>query len=73
MSEEVWKEIGFFALIFAVIFGFWLITGGPQRASSKQGVFIEPISPGSSAVIYGPNGLPKNTIATTTIVVPGLK
>lgn len=73
MSEEVLKEIGFFVLIFVAIFVLWLITGGPGRSSSSQGVFIKPISPGTQAVIYGPSNIPKSSTTTTTVVVPGLK
>lgn len=68
--DEIWKEIGFFALLFLVIFLFWVITGGPARISSQSGAFIKPISPGSSATIYGPDNLPSGKIATTTITIP---
>ena len=63
----------FLFLIMAILFGLWLFNGGPQRAASEQGAFIQPISPGSKAVIYGPTSTLPQTTATTTINIPGLK
>ena len=68
--NDIWKEVGFFALIFVVVFVLWIITGGPARTSSQSGAFIKPITPGSSATIYGPDNLPKGQVATTTIIIP---
>jgi hypothetical protein len=73
MSEEVWKEIGFFGLIIGAIFAFWLFTGGPQRASSDKGVFIQPLPPAGSGNIYGSKPIQYRSIATTTIKVPVVK
>lgn len=70
MSEEVWKEIGFFAVVFAAIFILWFFTGGPQRATSDKGVFIQPIAPGTSGQTYGGTPIPYRSIATTTVIVP---
>lgn len=73
MSEELWKEIGFFALVFVLIFGVWLFTGGPQRASSDKGIFLKPPSPESSGQIYGGTPIEYRSLATTTVKVPSLK
>ncbi|HUD04014.1 MAG TPA: hypothetical protein VMR73_00790 [Candidatus Paceibacterota bacterium] len=69
-----WEEVGFFALIFAGIFLFWVLTGGPERATSSEGMFLKaPVEAGGTGQVYGgtafQNGL--NIGGTsTTIVLP---
>jgi len=71
--EGILGAIGFFFLVFAILFGVWVWTGGPNRASSNAGVFIEPLSPEIPAQMYGGTPIPRKSVATTTIIVPGLK
>ncbi len=74
MSEEVWKEIGFFFIIFAAVFCLWLFTNGPNRATSQEGVFIKPPpAANGSGQIYGGVPIKNVPLATTTVIVPGLK
>ena len=52
--------------ILAVIFFFWLITGGPERLEVRKGPFIKPLAPVGSGEIYGPDVLNRNTEGETT-------
>ena len=71
-EKTILEVIGGFFLVFALLFGLWLFTGGPQRASSDKGIFLEPPAPESSGQIYGGTPIQYRSLATTTVKVPVL-
>jgi len=72
-TTTIWEVIIGFFVVFGILFCLWLFNGGPQRAASEQGAFIQPIAPGRQAVIYGPTNPPPKALSTTTIDIPGLR
>lgn len=49
------KDLFFVILIFAGLWIVWFSTGGPERATSKGGLFLYPPAPLGTGQVYGPS------------------